>query len=178
MRGRFAVWHSYTAQKGSEMSRRTKLVGITGALAASGLAVGTLAATSASAAPVNVPKPTPHVCAYNYTGGNVLDLTYLGTTYAYPVVLHEAADGLITGYLRDSGLPVGSQLLRVHGVCVGSDLDLGVNYPTADPQGQRVEDMNATPISAHRANIAGVWTEDGTEAGSGNASLVFSVHRF
>jgi hypothetical protein len=66
----------------------------------------------------------------------------------------------------------------VHGDCAGSDVDLGVNYPTADPQGQRVEDMNITPISLHYGTASGVWTETGSEAGSGAASLLYPVHRF
>jgi hypothetical protein len=159
---------------------RTKFVAIaSGAVLAGGALAGTLAASSASAATVNVPKPVPHACAYNLTGGNVLDLTYLGTTYTYPVVLHEANDGLITGFLLDKGLPVGHQLLAVHGVCAGSDVDLGVNYPTADPQGQRVDDLNITRIGlSHYGKAAGVWTETGTEAGSGAASLQYPVRHF
>jgi hypothetical protein len=161
------------------MRSRKIIPAVVGAVATIGAVAG-FAMTSANAATLNTPKPAPHVCAYDYNGGNVLDLTYLGSTYTYPVVLHEASNGLVTGYLYDKGLPAGQRYLAVHGVCVGGDVDLGVNYPTADPQGQRVEDMNVTPIAGHPhyGKAAGVWDETGSEAGSGAASLQFPVYRY
>jgi hypothetical protein len=160
-------------------SRRTRLAAVvSGAVLASGAIAGTVAATSASAATANAPKPVFHrACAYNLNGGNEVKLTYLGTDYLYPVVYHTAPDGAVSGFLLDKGLPAGHQILRLHGDCVGSDVDLGVNYPAVDPQGQRVEDMNVTPISLHYGSVSGVWTETGSEAGSGAASLVFPIHR-
>jgi hypothetical protein len=152
------------------------------ALAATAVAVGGtlagLAATSASAAPVNLPRPTPHVCAYNFSGGNILELTYLGNTYDYPVVLHESPDGLVTGFLLDKGLPPGHQVLRVDGACFRSNVTLDTEYGLPSVQGLRDETMRVTPISPHRGTAAGVWDETGTEAGSGASSLLFPVHRF
>src|ERR1700749_4080313 len=137
-------------------SRRTRLyAAAAGAVLAGGAIAGTVAATSASAATANVPKPAPRACAYNLNGGNEVKLTYLGTDYIYPVVYHTAPDGAVSGYLLDKGLPAGHQILRLHGDCVGSDVDLGVNYPSVDPQGQRVEDMNVTPISLHYGTVKG-----------------------
>jgi hypothetical protein len=153
-------------------SRRTKLAAIgAGVAAATALGAGALA-SSASAATANI--PAPHVCAYKL-GPNVLKLTFNGTDFLYPTVLHVANNGVVTGRLQDGGLPAGHQVLRVNGLCVGSNLILDTNYPSADPQGSRSEDLVITSVSQHRGTAAGVWDETGTEDGTGAASFVFEI---
>jgi hypothetical protein len=158
-------------------SRKSRITaGVAALIAGGGLAAG-LTATSASAATVNAPRP--HVCAYNLNGYNVLDLTFQGNTFKYPVFLNAAGNGLIRGILVDTGLPAGHQVLRVNGLCVGSNVILDANYPAADPQGSRAEDMVITPVAGHpfRGTVAGVWDEaGGTENGSGTASFERQVH--
>jgi hypothetical protein len=161
-------------------SRRTKLIaGISALFAGGGLAAG-LTASSASAATLNVPRPVHHACAYNLNGFNILDLQFQGNTFKYPFFLSVANNGLINGILVDSGLPAGSQVLRVHGLCVGDNVILDVNYPVGDVQGSRSENMLITPDATHvhRGDVAGVWDENGTENGNGAASLERTVRAY
>ena len=155
------------------MRVRTYVGGAAVGLAALGTA-GTVAATSASASPL----PAPRACAYNF-GPNVLQLTFQGTVFNYPVSLHTFPNGLITGFLRDNGLPVNHRVLQVTGVCRGDTALIGVNYPVGSVQGSRAEVFNVTPVIGHPrlGSVAGNWTEDGTEQGNGTADLAFDVIR-
>lgn len=161
-------------------SRKTRLAAVAGAVITAGTVAGALAATSASASTTILPRPVPHACAYDLNGGNVLDLTFQGSHFLYPVSLRVADNGLVRGFLRDNNLPVGQQVLRVHGLCIGDNALLGVNYPGIDPQGSRAENLVLTPRTGHpfRADVAGNWDETGPEQGNGTASLAFSVHRY
>jgi hypothetical protein len=157
-------------------SRKTQVIAGISALAASGgLALALTAGTASAATAGSTPRPTPHACAANLNGYNVLDLTFQGNTFKYPVFLHVANNGLISGVLVDKGLPAGSQVLRVNGLCIRDNVILDENYPAVDPQGSRAEDMVITPTTHHRATVAGVWDETGTEAGTGAASLERTV---
>jgi hypothetical protein len=163
------------------MKNRRIAVLVTAPLALGGIALGSLAmASGASAATANYPpRPVHHACAANLNGYNVLDLTFQGGTFTYPVFLRVADNGLISGVLVDKGLPAGSQVLRVHGLCNDDNVILDSNYPSVDPQGSRSEDMIITPTTYHHGTVAGVWDEaGGTENGSGAASLENPVHLY
>lgn len=153
-------------------SRKSRLTATAAAVLMAGGAAATIAATSASAATTNV-RPV-QACSYRL-GPNILKLTLNSTDYLYPVVLHAASDGVVNGYLADSGLPAGHQVLRVHGDCDGSNLIFDVNYPGA--QGNRVVDLGITQISQHRGTAAGVFDETGSLAETGTAAFVFQVAR-
>jgi hypothetical protein len=137
---------------------------------AAGLGAGALA-SSASAATSYV--PVAHACDYKL-GPNILKLTLNGTDFLYPVVLHDSADGEVNGYLADSGLPPGHQVLRVHGDCHGSNLVFDENYPGG--QGNRMNDLAITQISPHRGTAVGVFDETGPLAENGTAAFVFQVY--
>jgi hypothetical protein len=159
-------------------SRKTRLGAIAAVVVAAGTTVGALAATSASASTTFIPRPVHHACAANLNGYNVLDLTFQGNVFKYPIFLHVQNNGLINGVLVDSNLPVGQQVLRLHGICIGDNVLADVNYPVADPQGSRAENMVILPVPLHphRGTVAGVWGETGTEAGAGLATLENTVH--
>jgi hypothetical protein len=161
-------------------SRKNRLIAVLATLAAGsgGLALALTAGTANAATTNFPPRPVYHACAANLNGYNVLDLTFQGSTFTYPVFLNAANNGLINGVLVDKGLPAGSQVLRVHGLCNGDNVILDSNYPTVDPQGSRSEDMLITPTTWHHGTVAGVWDETGTEAGSGAASLENTVHLY
>lgn len=155
------------------MNRSTRRILGAGAgiVVAAGAGAGALA-SSASAATAN--HPAPRACAY-VLGPNILKLTLNGTSFLYPVVLHAANDGVVTGRLADSGLPAGHQILPVHGDCNGSNLILDVNYPGA--QGNRVVDLVITQVNPHRGTADGVFDETGSLAENGTAAFVFEVAR-
>jgi hypothetical protein len=157
-------------------SRKTRLTAVAAAAIAAGTSLGALAATSAGATTLP-PRPAHQACDWNLNGFNILDLTFQGSTFKYPIFLRVADNGLIRGVLVDNGLPAGQQVLRVHGFCNDSNVILDTNYPSVDPQGSRAEDMVVTPVAnhPHRGTVAGDWTETGTEQGSGLASLERTV---
>jgi hypothetical protein len=159
-------------------SRKTRLGAIAAVAVAAGTSLGALAATSASASTTFIPRPVHHACAANLNGYNVLDLTFQGNVFKYPIFLHVQNNGLINGVLVDSNLPVGQQVLRLRGVCIGDNVLTVVNYPVADPQGARDENLVIVPTIAHphRGTVLGVWGETGSENGAGVASLERTVH--
>jgi hypothetical protein len=169
-------------------SRKTRLIaGIGAAVTGIGLAAS-LAATSASASGTPAAPDHfrgPQACAWDLNGVNVLDLTFQGSHFQYPIRLHVARNGAIFGtmydqYLAAEGVAGGdpSGILRISGDCDGSQITLDTLYPSVDPQGLRGVTMLATPVPGHphHATVAGVWDETGPEAGAGSASLVFPVH--
>lgn len=163
-------------------SRRTRITAAASAaavLAGGGIAAA-LAVAPAAGASV---RPAPHACAWNISR-NTLDLNLNGTDYTYPVALHVANDGKVTGVLFDKYLAAlgtaggdRSGLLAVNGICVGSNLVLDTNYPKVDGQGSRAEDMVITPTTPHRGTVAGVFTETGSLAESGGATFLYPVSR-
>jgi hypothetical protein len=124
---------------------------------------GIALAASASAAPTH-PAFAPVQLDHH------LSLVFGGTTYKYKVNLFvDPFDGSVTGSLYDQYLP---GWLQVHGVDEHNVVVLQVSYPNGDPQGSRVFDLvkggGPFPFSI---KYTGVWTETGTEMGSGTAVL-------
>ena len=90
-----------------------------------------------------------------------MTLVASGTTYTgYWLLLQTHRGGLLTGWLYDPNLPVGSRYLAVHGSVSGSVVVFGVTY--GGVQGSR---GFIGTISG--GTISGNWTETGTEALSG-----------
>jgi hypothetical protein len=84
-----------------------------------------------------------------------------GTTYTgYWLLLQGHRDGLLTGWLYDPNLPVGSRYLAVHGSLSGGVVVFQVTY--SGVQGSR---GFIGTISG--GTISGNWTETGTEGLSG-----------
>ena len=77
----------------------------------------------------------------------------------------------LSGTLTDTGLPSGEQTLRVHGTIFGNHVTFSVRYPT-NFQGTRT--FNGY-INRH-GDVSGMWSETGTENGSGNWSLARDAH--
>src|SRR5215469_7481673 len=103
------------------MRARSRLYAIIGSLAVLGGTIGGMVVSAvATAAPAasnvvymhaNKPAhavlasktiiPVPRACSWNLNGPNVLALTFQGSTFTYPVFLHEQNNGLISGVLFD-----------------------------------------------------------------------------
>jgi hypothetical protein len=84
-----------------------------------------------------------------------------GTTYTgYWLLLQRHRDGLLTGWLYDPNLPVGSRYLAVHGSVSGRVVVFQVTY--GGVQGSRgfIGTISGGAVS-------GNWTETGTEGLSG-----------
>jgi hypothetical protein len=130
-------------------------------------ALATTAASSASAAPA-----APAVTAsahyqihhqWQLRGPNQVSLTYKGSTYTYKVLFsQQRGSELLTGTLRDSYLP---GTLPVNGVVFGNYVVFSVVYPGA----QGVRTFSGS-IGKH-GMVTGLWTETGSEAGSGQFTL-------
>jgi hypothetical protein len=135
------------------------------AVAASALGAGAGVAAAvagpASAATVSVVKPAvnPTLNAWNQ-----MTLAFNGGTAAgYWVLLQSRRGGLLTGWLYDPNLPVGSRYLAAHGVVIGSGVLFGATYPSGFGQGTRA--FNGTIGST--GILSGVWNETGSEGLSG-----------
>jgi len=130
---------------------------------------GALAATAASSASAAPAAPAAAAVAqiqhqWRLNGPNQVKLTYKGTTYTYQVRFSQQLRGeLLTGTLRDSYLPGN---LPIHGVVFGNHVVFSVVYPGA----QGVRTFSGS-IDNH-GNVKGLWTETGSEAGSGPFALV------
>ena len=130
-------------------------------------AVATTAASSASAAPA---APAATVSAHyqihhqwQLRGPNQVKLTYQGSTYTYKVLFsQQRGSELLTGRLTDSYLP---GILPVNGVVFGNYVVFSVVYPGA----QGVRTFSGS-IDKHGV-VTGLWTETGSEAGSGQFAL-------
>lgn len=131
-------------------------------VAASALGTGAgLAATAstASAATVTAAAVTYRAPVLGYW--HQMSLTANGTTYpGYWVLLQAHRDGLLTGWLYDPNLPVGSRYLAAHGSVFGRVVVFGVTY--GGVQGSR--GFIGTISGGHSS---GNWTETGTEGLSG-----------
>jgi hypothetical protein len=90
-----------------------------------------------------------------------MSLVSNGTTFTgYWLLLQSHRDGLLTGWLYDPNLPVGSRYLAVHGSVSGPVVVFGVTYGGA--QGSR---GFIGTISG--GTVSGNWTETGPEGLSG-----------
>jgi hypothetical protein len=138
-------------------------LGLAGGLAAS--SAGPAAAATAAAVKPAFPIPGP----WEFTGSNTIDLTYGGSTFTYKTWTTEDAEGVITGWLYDKYLP---GFLMIHGIVTGRVVLFEVTYPGADPQGTRAFDGTIS----WGGHVSGVWTETGSEAGSGTFTLVKPLH--
>jgi hypothetical protein len=90
-----------------------------------------------------------------------MTLVASGTTYTgYWLLLQTHRGGLLTGWLYDPNLPVGSRYLPVHGSVSGPVVVFGVTY--GGVQGSRgfIGTINGGTLS-------GNWTETGTEGLTG-----------
>ena len=108
---------------------------------------------------------------WNLRGDNTVDLWFQGKEFMYAVDFHQRGSCL-TGTLTDTGLPPGEQTLAIHGTVFGNHVTFRVTYPT-NTQGTRT--FNGR-IDRH-GDVFGMWSETGTENGSGNWSLADRAHR-
>ncbi len=134
---------------------------VAAAVAASALGAG--AGIAASAAGPASAATTAAVVTQAPVLNNWHQMTLVasGTTYTgYWLLLQTHRGGLLTGWLYDPNLPVGSRYLAVHGSVSGSVVVFGVTY--GGVQGSR---GFIGTISG--GTISGNWTETGTEALSG-----------
>jgi hypothetical protein len=158
------------------------------AAGASALALAGVVAASAATASAAPAAPAATASAhYQYQrqwelrGPNQVSLTYLGSTYTYKVqfstykvpISWQKQGELLTGTLTDKGLAKGQQTLQVNGTIFGNYVVFSVVYPASGPQGVRT--FSGT-IDKH-GNVAGSWTETGTEAGSGPFTLLHPAHK-
>lgn len=134
---------------------------VAAAVAASALGAG--AGIAASAAGPASAATTAAVVTQAPVLNNWHQMTLVasGTTYTgYWLLLQTHRGGLLTGWLYDPNLPVGSRYLAVHGSVSGRVVVFGVTY--GGVQGSR---GFIGTISG--GTISGNWTETGTEALSG-----------
>lgn len=134
---------------------------VAAAVAASALGAG--AGIAASAAGPASAATTAAVVTQAPVLNNWHQMTLVasGTTYTgYWLLLQTHRGGLLTGWLYDPNLPVGSRYLAVHGSVSGPVVVFGVTY--GGVQGSR---GFIGTISG--GTISGNWTETGTEALSG-----------
>ena len=91
-----------------------------------------------------------------------MSLVANGTTFTgYWIYLQPRRDGLLTGWLYDPNLPVGSRYLAVHGSLSGGVVVFQVTY--SGVQGSR----GFIGTISGGGTISGNWTETGTEGLSG-----------
>ncbi len=137
-------------------------------------------APAASAAPaVTVAAHHPAYHQWQLRGPNQVKLTYQGSTYTYQVrFIQQRAygqqygpqwwahqqDALLTGRLADSYLP---GILPINGVVFGNHVVFSVVYPG----NQGVRTFSGAIDS--NGKVSGLWTETGSEAGSGPFTLAF-----
>jgi len=107
---------------------------------------------------------------WNLNGNNTVDLWFQSQEFTYAVHFNQQGSCL-SGTLTDTGLPSGEQTLRVHGTIFGNHVTFSVRYPT-NFQGTRT--FNGY-INRH-GDVSGMWSETGTENGSGNWSLARDAH--
>ena len=171
----------------SKISKRVRIyglaVGMTAGLLAGGAGIASASTAGGSpsapaaikSAPANFFRAT--ACPVHLNGTNTISLTFQGGTFTYPILLHVARDGDVTGVLFDRYLN-GGTILRVRGNCRRLGVLLGVRYPLPNQQGFRAFALDLKPDAVNpttQDDAAGVWTETGAEAGSGAASLVTPV---
>jgi hypothetical protein len=105
---------------------------------------------------------------------NTLTLTFNGSPFAYNVHinLRFVAPGLLLvgGTLTDNFEPV-SLKLPIHGVLFGNKVVFSVSYPTTGPDAGSQGVRTFSGVVGPFGHVTGLWSETGTEAGSGAFQL-------
>jgi hypothetical protein len=107
---------------------------------------------------------------WNFNGSNTVELVYGSGNYTYAVSFRQNGSCL-GGTLTDTGLPPGSQNLRISGKVNDSHITFSVTYPTGY-QGTRTF---TGKINWH-GDVSGTWNETGTENGTGTWHLATDVN--
>lgn len=108
---------------------------------------------------------------WNLNGNNTDVTVYKGSDFTYAVSFKQ--DGsCLRGTLTDMGLPPLSRNLDITGTVDGRDVTFSVTYPTTY-QGTRTFEGTID----RRGSVAGTWSENGVENGTGTWSLGTNARR-